>query len=116
MINLFLLKHTPSTSISEIILLMSYVICSSHANVYRLSSLWTYVFDLTSKLEVIMSLSIPVFHVFNPYVVLFVIHENLCLTACLVLRNMFLYVTDSFYVGFSQSDKVYENSWKISVP
>lgn len=68
MINLFLIKHTPPTSISEIILIMSYFMCSSHAYAYGSSSLWTYVYDLTSKLEAIMSLSNPVFHVFKRYV------------------------------------------------
>ncbi|PHT39947.1 hypothetical protein CQW23_18801 [Capsicum baccatum] len=61
MINLFLLKHTPPNSMSEIILLMSYVICSSHAYAYDSSTRLTYIHDLTSKLEAIMFHSNPVF-------------------------------------------------------
>ncbi|KAF3684710.1 putative disease resistance protein-like [Capsicum annuum] len=61
MINLFLLKHTPPNSMSEIILLMSYVIYSSHAYAYDSSTRLTYIHDLTSKLEAIMFHSNPVF-------------------------------------------------------
>lgn len=93
MINLFLRKRTPPSSISEIILLMSYVMCSSHANTYGSSSLWTYVYNMTSKIKAIMSLSNPVFHVFKSYVMLFGIHENLCISACLVLRKICIYMS-----------------------